>query len=77
MQLQIESVCSHAALESCVICSHPFQPSLARVVLYINEQAQGDLCPTCLAQGASYLRTQVQTMPQSDSFVDRISHHAA
>ncbi|MGG6265640.1 hypothetical protein ACQ4M3_37710 [Leptolyngbya sp. AN03gr2] len=73
MQLQIEHVCSQSVAQSCVICSQLFQPNLARVVLYIDDEAQGDLCPTCLTQGASYIRTQIQTIPVSD----RISSYAA
>lgn len=72
MQLQIESVCSQATHQTCVICSDPFQPNLARVVVYTDDQAHGDLCPICLAQGASFVRTRLQMM-----LPDSISDHAA
>ncbi|GAP96996.1 hypothetical protein NIES2104_35430 [Leptolyngbya sp. NIES-2104] len=42
------------------------------MVVYLDDQAQGDLCPTCLAQGASFVRTRLQTQ-----LSDRISSHAA
>jgi uncharacterized protein CbrC (UPF0167 family) len=60
MQLQIEHVCSLPSRQTCVICSHLFQPNLARVVVYTEDEEHGDLCPTCLSQGASFVRTQLE-----------------
>jgi uncharacterized protein CbrC (UPF0167 family) len=60
MQLQIEHVCSLPTRQTCMICSHLFQPSLARVVVYTEDEAHGDLCPTCLAQGSTFVRTHLE-----------------
>ncbi|MCU0549914.1 MAG: hypothetical protein MUC48_11255 [Leptolyngbya sp. Prado105] len=60
MQLQIEHVCSLPSRQTCVICSHFFQPNLARVIVYTKDEAQGDLCPACLSQGASFVRTRLE-----------------
>lgn len=59
MQLQIEHVCSRPTRQTCVICSNLFQPILARVVVYTEDEAHGDLCPTCLSQGSSFVRTRL------------------
>jgi uncharacterized protein CbrC (UPF0167 family) len=59
MQLQIEHVCSRPTRQTCVICSDLFQPILARVVVYTEDEAHGDLCPACLSQGAGFVRARL------------------
>lgn len=61
MQLQIEHISTLLTQQTCLTCCKIFEPSLARVIICSeNGDPYGDICPTCLAKGSSFIRTRVR-----------------